>query len=262
MVIEIMRENVLDINKITEYLTIKDMPIHIYDCIDSTNNEAKRHSHGDIKYALYIADKQTSGRGRLGRNFYSPAETGLYMSLVYKVDMTAIENPMLITLKAAMAVNQALEKLTGLSFGVKWVNDIYLENRKICGILAEGLVDKNTGIPSHVVVGIGINVNTVSFPDDINTKAGSINKELDRNIIAAEIINHLLPFYENMSDVSFMKEYRKKSIVIGKKVEFEQDGNTLYGVATGIADNGGLIVKTKEDMVYTISSGIVEMCFD
>ena len=254
--------NILDKNKITEYLRAKDMPIHIYDCIDSTNNEAKHHNHMDKKYALYIADKQTAGRGRLGRSFYSPAETGLYMSLVYKVDMTAIENPMLITLKAAMAVNLALEKLTGLSFGVKWVNDIYLKNRKICGILAEGIVDKNTGMPSHVVVGIGVNVNTVSFPDDIKNKAGSLNKNFDRNIIAAEIINQLMPLYENMEDMSFLEEYRKKSIVIGKKVEFEQEGNTIYGIATGIADNGGLIVKTKEDMVYTISSGIVEMSFD
>lgn len=257
-----MCANVLDKNTITEYLITKDMPVYVYDCIDSTNNEAKRHSHRDEKYTLYIADKQTAGRGRLGRSFYSPAETGLYMSLVYKVDMTAIENPMLITLKAAMAVNRALEKLTGLSFGIKWVNDIYLENRKICGILAEGIVDKNTGIPSHVVVGIGVNVNTVSFPEDIKNKAGALNKNLDRNIIAAEIINQLLPLYESMEDISFLEEYRKKSIVIGKRVEFEQDGVVMYGIATGIADNGGLIVKTKEDMVYTISSGIVEMCFD
>ena len=245
------------LNKVYE-----DILISIYDTIDSTNNEAKRHFHEGLKYALYISEAQTAGRGRLGRSFYSPENTGIYMSLVYKVDMTAIENPMLITLKASMAVSEAIEELTGLSLGVKWVNDIYLGNRKICGILAEGIPNAQTGIPDYVVVGIGINVNTKEFPDDIKNKAGSIEVFCDRNRIIAKVINKLLPLYENMSDTYFMDEYRKKSIVIGKNVEFEQDKQIMHGIATGIADNGALIVKTKEDMEYSISSGIVEMRFD
>lgn len=239
-----------------------DIRVSVYDTIDSTNNEAKRYNHEGLKYALYISEAQTAGRGRLGRSFYSPENTGIYMSLVYKVDMTAIENPMLITLKAAMAVCEAIEELTGLSLGVKWVNDIYLGNRKICGILAEGIPNVQTGIPDYVVVGIGINVNTKEFPEDIRNKAASIGVSCDRNRMIAEIINKLLPLYENLSDTSFMDEYRKKSIVIGKKVEFEHDNQIMHGIATGVADNGALIVKTKEDMEYTISSGIVEMQFD
>lgn len=254
--------NLLSADRITEYLNPKDMPIYVYDSIDSTNNEAKRHNHDGLRYALYISNEQSAGRGRLGRSFYSPGDTGVYMSLVYKVDMTAIENPMLITLKAAMAVCGAIEELTGFKLGVKWVNDIYLENRKICGILAEGITNPETGIPDYVVVGIGINVNTIEFPDDLKNKATSIGVSCDRNRMVAAIINKLLPLYENMSDTSFMGEYRKKSIVIGKNVEFEHDNQIMHGIATGIADNGGLIVKTKEDMEYTISSGIVEMQFD
>lgn len=256
--------NALSAFKIKEYLEFEynNIAINVYDSIDSTNNEAKRHSHAGIEYALYISEAQTAGRGRLGRSFYSPKNTGIYMSLVFKVDMTAIENPMLITLKAAMAVCWAIEELTGLSLGVKWVNDIYLGNRKICGILAEGIPNVKTGIPDYVVVGIGINVNTIEFPDDIKNKAASIGVSCDRNQIVAAIINKLLPLYENMSDISFMDEYRKKSIVIGKTVEFEFENKIMHGIATGIADNGALIVKTKEDMEYTISSGIVEMKFD
>ena len=248
--------------RITEYLDVKDMPIHVYDTIDSTNNEAKRHCHEGLKYALYISESQTAGRGRLGRTFYSPENTGIYMSLVHKVDMTAIENPMLITLKAAMYVFEAIEELTGLSLGVKWVNDIYLGNRKICGILAEGIPNAKTGIPDFVVVGIGINVNTTVFPDDIKNKAASIGVSCDRNRMIAAVINKLLPLYENMSDTSFMDEYRKKSIVIGKNVEFEHESSTLHGVAIGIANNGGLIVNTEDGREFTITSGIVEMNFD
>lgn len=256
--------NTLSAFEIRKFLNkeFHDIKINVYFAIDSTNNEAKRHSHEGLKYALYISETQTAGRGRLGRSFYSPENTGIYMSLVYKVDMTAIENPMLITLKAAMAVCEAIEELTGLRLGVKWVNDIYLENRKICGILAEGIPNIETGIPDYVVVGIGINVNTTEFPEDIKNKAASIGVSCDRNRMVAEIINKLLPLYKNMCDTSFMDEYRKKSIVIGKKVEFEHDNQVMHGIATGIADSGALIVKTKEDMEYSISSGIVEMCFD
>lgn len=240
----------------------RDIFIRIYNTIDSTNNEAKRHGLEGLNYALYISEAQTAGRGRLGRSFYSPENTGIYMSLVYKVDLTVLESPMLITLKAAMAVCEVIEELTGLSLGVKWVNDIYLGNRKICGILAEGIPNSETGIPDYVVVGIGINVNTTEFPDDIKNKATSIGVSCDRNRMVAAIINKLLPLYENMSDTSFMEEYRKKSIVIGKPVEFEQDNSVIHGIATGIADNGGLIVNTEDEREFTITSGIVEMSFD
>lgn len=256
MVNELNRESII------EYLNYKDLPVHVYDTIDSTNNEAKRHNHAGLRYSLYISESQTAGRGRLGRSFYSPENTGIYMSLVYKVDITAIENPMLITLKAAVAVCSAIEELTGLNLGVKWVNDIYLNNRKICGILAEGITNPKTGIPDYVVVGIGINVSTKAFPKDIQNKAASLGVSCDRNRMAAAVINRLIPLYDNMNDSSFLEEYRRKSIVLGRKVEFEKNGSVLQGEAVGIADNGGLIVKTEDGNTHTISSGVVEMNFD
>lgn len=238
----------------------QDIPILYYDIIDSTNNEAKRHKYDGLKYTLYISEEQSSGRGRLGRSFFSPAKTGIYMSLVYKVDFCAIKNPMLITLKAAMAVAEAIEDITGLKPLVKWVNDIYLYDKKICGILAEGITDSNTGIPDYVVVGIGINVNTAYFPVDLKNKAASIGISCDRNQMVAAVINKLLPYYENMEDRSFLDEYRKRSIVIGKQVQFEENGQKLIGEAVDIADNGGLMVKTKYNSIHNISSGIVKMC--
>lgn len=256
--------DILSAVEICNFLNVDyvDLPIHIYDTIDSTNNEAKRHSHEGLNYALYISEEQTDGRGRLGRSFYSPNQTGIYMSLVYKVDFKAIENPMFITLKAAIAVTRAIEKLVDVSLGVKWVNDVYLSDKKIAGILAEGITNPETGIPDYVVVGIGINTATKDFPDDIKNKAASIDTDKSRNQIVAAIINELIPLYEDMYDTSFMEEYRKKSIVMGKHVQYEKNGQSAFGTATDIADNGGLIVYNEDGTEDIITSGIVEMTFD
>ena len=183
------------------------------------------------------------------------------MSILLRPKLT-LEQSVRITSMAAVAVARAIEQVCGIPEQIKWVNDIYLGNRKICGILAEGIPNAKTGIPDFVVVGIGINVNTTVFPDDIKNKAASIGVSCDRNRMIAAVINKLLPLYENMSDTSFMDEYRKKSIVIGKNVEFEHESSTLHGVAIGIANNGGLIVNTEDGREFTITSGIVEMNFD
>lgn len=256
-----MNENSLCSDEIQKVLKYKKMPIYIFDSIDSTNDEAKRRDYSDTEYALFVSDTQTAGRGRLGRSFFSPAKTGLYMSIVFKTNIFALNNPMLITLKAALAVSKVLTSLSGLKFGIKWVNDIYLGNKKVCGILAEGLYNKKDGCIDAAVVGIGINITTSDYPYDIKMKAGSLDYFIDRNILAAEIVNELLPMYENIEDISFLDEYRKNCIVIGKNVSFEHGRELMYGKAVDIADNGGLVVETSDNIKHVIIAGNIEMNF-
>ena len=252
-------ENVLSAEEIRRHLKNKDVEIYIYDCIDSTNNEARRMC-GTIKnISLFISEEQSAGKGRLGRSFYSPKKTGIYMSLAFKTNLEAFNNPMRITMKAAVAVARALERLENIEAGVKWVNDVYYNGRKISGILTEGVLDVKTGMPLYAIVGIGINTSAADFPEDIKNKAGSVNISHSRNEVIAEIINELLPLYEKMEDTSFMEEYRKRSIVTGERAKYEEDGDTVLATILGIADNGGLIVQRTDGKCEIITAGIVEM---
>ena len=154
-----------------ERLCGENTDIKIFESLDSTNNEAKRETaNGKTdKPLLIISEEQTLGRGRNGRNFYSPKGTGLYFSLVTspKSDLTSAVG---ITSYAAVCVVEAIKELTGTDTKIKWVNDIYLDGKKLCGILTEAVSDFETGTVSNIIIGIGINLKTATLPDSLITK--------------------------------------------------------------------------------------------
>lgn len=225
-----------------------------FDVIDSTNLEAKRQVKSGCKLPLVIvAEAQTAGRGRLGRQFYSPNSTGLYMSFAYE-PKTDFSDTVTVTSAAAVAVVRAIEELTDLKPKIKWVNDIFVDGKKICGILTEAI----TGEKATVIVGIGVNITTKNFPNEIKDTAASLNVSVDKNDLMLSIVNHLTELIKGLEQRTFLPEYKEKSMVLGREVCFTENGVTKYGIAVDINNDGGLIVKTADGLA-TLSTGEITL---
>lgn len=237
-----------------------DAIVRVFGNIDSTNNEAKRLAEsGFCVPTLILSEQQSAGRGRLGRSFYSPESTGLYFTVIIPVNFP-LEDITLITPAAAVAVHRTLSKFTDKKLFIKWVNDIYCEDKKICGILAEALSSPETNSISAVAVGIGINLSTKDFPKDISSIAASLALEnADRNCIAAGIANELFAFTENLSAREFIPEYRKYSYVTGKEIFFIQGEETTNAHALDIDDDGGLMVLLESGETTTLHGGEISV---
>ena len=256
----IIERDVLSEEGIRFYLPkdLKELPIEVLKSVSSTNIYAKKCSEERAERMLVLAEEQTEGRGRRGRSFYSPYGTGLYMSLLMKVERSLAQF-VPITVAAAVAVTRAVTKLSGKEAKIKWVNDIYLDNKKICGILAEAVSDAKSGMLTAVVVGIGVNVFTENYPEDIKDKAGSLLPgALTRNELAAEITKELLGFSKNLNAPELMEEYRRKSMVIGEEIYWMEKEIRKEGRAIGINESGNLIVETKEGKVI-LSAGEISV---
>ena len=225
-----------------------------FDTVDSTNDEAKRRFRSGLKSeALFVADCQTNGRGRRGRSFYSPSSTGIYLSLLYplKAEHSDFLN---FTSKAAVAVCRALRSVYSVSPMIKWVNDILLDGKKIAGILCEFVTDAQCG-DAAVVTGIGINLSTEIFPDAISDTAGSIgNSSVPRETIVAEITRELISIF-SVSDTSWLDEYRALSLVIGRQITFERNGQVFTGKAVSVDSEAALVVLRSDGGTEILNSG-------
>lgn len=241
----------LDSEKIKSALCF-DAEVLIFDVVDSTNVLAEKLANKTTKPIIIAAESQTDGRGRNGKTFFSP-DTGLYFSLVThpKSDFFALET---VTCGAAVAVCRAIEKLTGVSPRIKWVNDIFVDGRKVCGILCHAL--GGNGKADHLITGVGINIMTSDFPDEIRNTAGSLNTAVDKNILTAEIANQLM----SISDENYMDEYREKSCVIGKEIIYYINGIPYSEKAVDIDSNGGLVVEKNGEKI-TLTGGEITVRF-
>ena len=211
-----------------------------YPEVDSTNKALREYLHVAREGFTIVAGRQTAGRGRMGRSFISPAG-GLYMSLVLKPEKESFS---LITSAAAVAVTQVIEEKYGAKCGIKWVNDIIKDGKKVCGILAEAVFDGSEK-PAAVILGIGINLTSPEggFPEeikDIATHLGVCLTADEKIDLAAEIANRILSLYPRPE--SFVNEYREKSVVIGKEIFVIRGSEKTYGFAKDIDDECGLIV--------------------
>lgn len=245
-----MENFVWKISHLMPYLdkTVDTDRIHIHQCLASTNDTAKvMAKEGCPHGTVVIADKQTAGRGRFNRNFYSPEGTGLYMSIVLDADKLNLDEYSLLTPLVAVITSRIIHRRTGKKCGIKWVNDLYLEDKKICGILTEGVMNGN--VISKFVVGIGINIGTSQFPEEIKSIAGSLVDEDEkkiRNEIAAGLINELTR-EEAFNEVScLMDEYRKKQILVEKIVTVLDGKETYVAKVLGVDVKGCLQVERVE----------------
>ena len=232
--------------------------IIIYESIDSTNTRAKQLiSNGVINNAIIAATEQTNGRGRQGKSFFSPKSTGLYFSCVFRLD-ALLADSVAITAASAVAVCRVIEQETKKHPMIKWVNDIFIDDKKVCGILTEAVTDFESGRVQSVVIGIGVNLTTEIFPEEIKDIASSVGK-IDKNRFIAEVYHSLKKYCENLSDRSFMEEYRSRSLVLGNSLTFSRNGIDYTAVAKSILDDGGLEVVTDSGDRMVLQSGEISI---
>lgn len=245
-------DNALSKENISKHLKNK-VDILCFDSIDSTNNETKRIAKNTkVTPTLIVAKHQSAGRGRLGRTFYSPKDTGLYMSLLINTG-TGNASTLSLTSATAVYVCQAISKLTALCPQIKWVNDVYIDNKKVCGILCESITDNNNEIKA-VIIGIGINISTTAFPADLEDIATSLDVSIDKNLLCAYITDKLID-YITFGDCNVLNSYKDLSLVLNKEITYTHNGITKTATAIDIDNNGGLVIKDEGSTILTLNSG-------
>lgn len=252
---------------------LSDMPIqreqiHVYKSIDSTNQLGKRMAvDGAAHGSVFIAEEQTDGRGRRGRSFFSPKGKGLYMSVLLRPTGTA-EEAVLTTTAAGVAVCRALSKTFNIEADIKWVNDVFLNGRKICGIMTEAVSGFESGTIEFLVLGIGVNVSTVEeeFPSDIRAIAGSLlsgsgndTASFSRNALAAAILREVLAIAANPAAEEFIDEYRSRCFVLGRQITVLCGSTSYPAKAVDIDGRGALIVEKEDGTIEILNSGEVSI---
>ena len=240
--------------------------LHLYRTTDSTNKRAKEFakscSEDEKKYIhIFIADEQTAGRGRMGKSFDSKAGCGLYMSILSHRDIAAADG-VAITAYTAVAVCRALRRLTPLDPKIKWVNDIYVNRKKLCGILVEGSADPTTGKLRYSVTGIGLNLLARDFGElsyiatDVETECGIA---LPVSLVAAEIAREFISRLDTAGTPECVAEYRRLSMLAGERVQVIKSGETYPAQGLGITDGRELLILRDDGTEEALSSGEVSL---
>ncbi|MBQ7379724.1 MAG: biotin--[Clostridia bacterium] len=230
--------------------------VYKYDTVDSTNALARRlAAEGDGQGTLILARAQTAGRGRMGRSFYSPADTGLYMTLLYYPDrpISALSG---LTCAAAWASACAIEQLCGIFPQIKWVNDLYLDGKKVCGILCESF---GTPHGTAVAIGIGINLTTRDFPDTLDRIADSLHVSVDPEELALCICNHLIAYLQSGDNALWLDGYRSRFMLRDVRVHCITGNGTYPATARNVTENGALIVTADDGQQHILYAGEVSI---
>ena len=259
--------DILSVQGIRNHLdeNAKHLRPEVFVTVDSTNNVCmKKAAYGEEEGYVAVAGAQTKGRGRRGRGFFSPADTGIYMSILLRPDSYPDAEVTKLTTMAAVAVCEAIEKLSGRPASVKWVNDVFVGGRKVCGILSEASFDLEDGSLDYVIIGIGINAYMPKggFPREIAGKAGSVFDRQSagkRNQLAAEVLNRLMAYYSSGQTDSHARAYRDRSLVIGRDIEFTKHDVVRKAHVLGLDDNCGLMVRFEDGSEETLISGEVSI---
>lgn len=238
--------------------------IYSFKKIDSTNNFAKKLAKKSAKEkTVVIASEQTAGRGRLGRTFLSK-KGGVYFSVVLR-PKTDADELIFITVAAAVSVCRAIEKVSLKKCEIKWVNDIYINGKKVCGILTEGGFNSD-GTPDFAILGVGINVFKPKggFPGNLPL-AGSVfekNIPFKTKIIKRKLVklflNEFFDLYENLDHKDFIKEYQKRSFLTGKTITYKTQDKIITAKVVGIDNNAQLVVQ-KDGQTVTLSQGEIQI---
>ena len=244
---------------------MENKEIIYYKQLDSTNTEiARLAADGAVHGTVVVADAQTAGKGRRGRQWESPAGENIYLSILLRPDCVPEKAPML-TLVMAYSVAKLLRELGVEGVQIKWPNDLVLSGKKICGILTEMQL-KDTEI-DYVVVGVGINVNTSNFPKELKDTATSLYLEsgrtFDREIMVESVVEHFGQAYQQFAevqDLQFLREeYNNMLVNVGREVRVLEPGNEYKAYAQGINSEGELLVRTEDGEEKRIYAGEVSV---
>ena len=265
--------DVLSEQQITQELIQQHHPIdwmiQTMESTTSTNDLAKLYANqNSTTPAIFISEEQTAGRGRLGRKFVSPSKTGLYISLCL-FPTIALEDLSLITCATAVACVETLEELTGKSLNIKWVNDLFYQDKKVGGILTEVISDFESQQVQALIVGIGINLiaSPQSFPEELHSIVGSIfssTKEyqeytFNRNHFIATFLEKWAFYYQNLSQREFISSYKEYSNVIGKSIKVIEGNQVYHAYAKDIDENGHLMIEKGDNTLHSLSYGEVSI---
>lgn len=251
---ELLREELTD--KLVGNNLISE--VQIFSELDSTNRYLKELAKEGVKEGtVVIANQQSAGRGRLGRNFFSPGNTGIYMSILLRPEIE-LQKSVRITSMAAVAVARAIEKVSGIEAKIKWVNDIFLNGKKVCGILTESGINTVTGVLDYAVLGIGVNVGKIEFPEELKEIATSVcnecNKIISREELIVEIVRELEYWYPSLQDGSFLKESKERSLLLGKEILVVESQEKKYQAkALDLDDMGHLWIENagKKELLHS-----------
>ena len=257
--------DILSSQSIQQYLS-HHFDIKVYPSVSSTNTVLKELAeNGCPEKTVIIAEEQTLGRGRMGKKFYSPAGSGVYLSLLLRPDIPANE-ALFLTTSAAVATAKAIEDVCDKKADIKWVNDIYIENKKVCGILTEASFNIETGKLDYAIVGIGINITSPKdgFPEDISDIATAVFHQSSdavnkKSILIAHLLDYMIDYYENFREKDYVREYIDRSMILGKEIFVLDQGNSLEATAIALDKNCRLKVRFKDNTEKWLSSGEVSI---
>jgi len=287
-IVSIEHVDILSVQGMLPYLLQEVDPdrILIYDSIESTNKTAKEMAVSGAEHGtVLIANYQTAGRGRKGRSFHSPPDHGLYMSFILHPMRFCLSTPSLMTAFAAVSVCESIEAISDKTPQIKWVNDVFIDGKKVCGILTEAVTDTGSDNIHSIIVGIGINFSTpaMAFPDDLRHIAGSIfpadslsadgppadspsaskssagNPTVTRNLLASEIINRIVAPGDQHNEKAMLEKYKHRMFMLGKTVYVSGTDVEFEAVAVDIDDAGRLIVKRDNGELLSLSSGEISI---
>ena len=229
----------------------------IFEEIDSTNLEARRRFlEGDSGYTLLLANRQTAGRGRLGRSFHSPS-AGIYLSLLAPIDPGELVPSIGVTCAASVAVMRAIAETTGKQTQIKWVNDLYHNGKKVCGILTEAVT---MGARAALIIGIGINLRPTCFPAELQKIAGSLNNTTaSKTQVVSALLRQLIPYLTDPKNHGWLEDYRTASCVLGKSVTWTENGVSNTGIAQSINEEGALSVCDSNGCLHLLRTGEISL---
>ena len=246
----------------------RDLDLTVLPTAPSTNALVREKANqGRPEGCIIIACEQTDGRGRYGRQFFSPVDSGVYLSLLLRPTAYSPQQATCLTAAAAAAMCQAIEAVTGQQPGIKWVNDIFLHGKKVCGILTEAAVGLETGTLNYMVLGAGVNLYPPAegFPEEIQSIAGSVLERScpeAKNRLVGEFLNRFWDFYSHPECRAYLEDYRARSLAIGRNVTVLSAGKAVSAYAYGIDDEFRLLVRYENGDTEALSYGEIRIQLD
>lgn len=236
--------------------------IEVIDCTESTNDDVKRKAFSINEGYVLISDMQDKGKGRNGKSFYCQPNKGIYMSLLLKPNVP-VHYSLMLTALAGVSAIEAISKTYAISSQIKWVNDIFIQDKKIAGILCESALQINSSNLDYLVVGIGINVHSIDMPDHLKEIAASIedftSKKVSRNELIIAFLNEFHKYYSELESKSFLYLYRKHSNLINATIDVYENNQIYQAKVINIDEYARLIVQKEDGKSYCLSSGEISV---
>ncbi|MGN0335779.1 MAG: biotin--[acetyl-CoA-carboxylase] ligase [Lachnospiraceae bacterium] len=262
-----LKTDILSPQGIRKYLNpeLENMDIVVLPTAGSTNEVVREKANSGIPEGyLIITNEQTRGRGRCGRDFFSPYGTGIYMSLLLRPHQYSARQAVRITTMAAVAMCEAIEEVSGEKAEIKWVNDIYVKGKKVCGILTEASFGLESGVLEYAVLGAGLNIYRPrgGFPGELEETAGAVFDRTGddvKNRLAAVFLNRFMKYYSTRDQTSYAEEYRRRSLAIGREVNVIFQNQSRRAFVHGIDDECRLFVEYDDGEKETLSCGEISI---